>query len=180
VIARVAKVSLPLLFVCALFTMTSACGYKPLRSSLEGHPRVHVLHANVRVPDGANGSAATEAETGARAELAKWGALDDGDVAADRLTIEIVRIDERSEGETVVPGAFGDKPIARGVRVRVTARGDVEGNGGAFATPDIDVTETVATPSGDALAWDAARTAAVKAAARKAGAQVARTVLGIP
>jgi len=166
------------LAIVAVFV--TSCGYKPLRSSLQGHPHVHVVHANARTPQGAEVSAANEAETGARAELAKWGALDDGDETADRLTIEIVRIDERSEGETVVPGAFGDKPIARGVRVRVTARGDVEGKGGAFATPDVDFTETVAASGGDALAWDAARTAAVRTAARKAGAQVARQVLGIP
>ena len=97
---------------------------------------MRVVHAVAHTPDGAEASAAHEAETGARAELAKWGALDDDDGKADRLTIEIVRIDERSEGQTIVPGAFGDKPIARGVRVRVTARGDVEGEGGAFATPD--------------------------------------------
>lgn len=142
---------------------------------------MRVVRAVVRAPEGANGGASLEAENGARAELAKWGALADGDDAqADRLTIEIVRIDERSEGETIVAGPNGDKPIARGVRVRVTARGDVEGSGGAFATPDVDVTESVATGSADALGWDAARGAAVRTASRKAGAEVARAVLGIP
>jgi len=167
------------MLIGACFSVLS-CGYKPLRTALQGSPHIRVERAVVRAPQGAS-NAAGEAESGARAELAKWGALASGDDGkADRLTVELVRIDERSEGETVVPGAFGDKPIARGVRVRITARGDVEGEGGAFTTPDVDVTETVATNGVDALSWDAARQVAIRTAARRAGALVARDVLGIP
>ena len=158
-----------------------ACGYTPLRSSLQGHPHVRVVRAVSHVPEGSEASAAGEAETGARAELARWGALDDGsDADTDRLTIEIVRIDEHGEGETVVAGALGDKPLARGVVVRITLRGEVEGSGGAFSTPDVDATETLAADPSDALGWNAARAAALRTAARRAGAQVARDVLGVP
>lgn len=151
-----------------------ACGYRPLRSSLRGSPRVRVTNATTLVAGNASASLAEELATGARAELAKWGALA-ADAATDRLRLELVRIEEHSAGVEVLEG----RPNARGVRLRVTARGMIEGEGGAFETPDVEAEELVATPS-DPLAWDAARGAAARALARRVGALVAREVLGIP
>ena len=171
----------PAIAVLAVLAALGGCGYRPLRGALEGRPRIVVAHARVHVPSGAGVALATEAEAGARAELARWGALASGDEAeVDRLTIEIVRVDERSEGAAVITGPTGDGALARGVRLRMTLRGDVEGHGATFATPDVDVTEAIAADAGDALGWDAARAAAARGAARRGGARVARDVLGVP
>ncbi len=151
-----------------------SCGYRPLRSGLSGTPRLRVVQATASVAGNGGASLAEELATGARAELAKWGALAGSD-ATDRLRLDIVRLDERSEGVEVIEG----RPHARGVRLRVTARGVVEGQGGAFETADLDADELVATPS-DPLAWDAMRAAAARGLARRVGAMVAREVLGIP
>ncbi len=133
-----------------------------------------MVSASAIVAGNAHGSLAEELATGARGELAKYGALA-GDDATDRLKLEVVRLDEQSEGVEIVEG----KPRARGVRVRLTARGVIEGASGAWETSDLEATELVAT-STDALGWDAARGAAARGLARRAGALVAREVLGIP
>ena len=160
----------------ALAVTIGGCGYKPLRAGLEGKPRIRVVHAMTHAPGGADADVVAETEQGARGELSRFGALADGDGGdVDRLEIEVVRVDERSEGAMVVDG----RPRARGVVLRVTARGDVEGHGARFTTPDVDATEVVATP-GDVLGFEGARTAAVRTAARKAGAMIAREVLGVP
>ncbi len=156
------------------------CGYAPLRSQLQGSPHVRVMRARALVPGGAGAALAEEAERGARVELARYGALAEGDEVADRLVVEVVRVDERSEGVTSVAGEKGDKPLARGVSLRVTVRGEVEGRGEHYTTPDVDVVEVVAAPSSDALGWEGARSAAARSAARKGGALVAREMLGLP
>jgi hypothetical protein len=128
-----------------------------------------------------------EAASGARAELARFGALGrDEDAKADRLTLEIVRLDEASAGVA----AAGDLPTARGVRIRVAARASVQGPEGSFETEDVEATEVVSSavssgalgagPEADALGWDARRAAAVRMLARRVGAKLARQVLGIP
>ena len=151
----------------------SACGYRPLRSGLRGSPKIRVVTASAVVAGNAQASLAEEIATGARGELAKYGALGD-DTATDRLKLEVVRLDEQSEGVEVIEG----RPHARGVRVRLTARGVVEGTGGAWETSDVEATEMVT--SATALSWDAARGAAARGLARRAGALVAREVLGLP
>jgi hypothetical protein len=162
------------LSMVALCAAIMGCGYRPLRSGLHGSPRIRVASATAAVAGNAWSSLAEEIATGARSELAKWGALATDD-ATDRLKLEVVRLDELSEGVAVVEG----RPRARGVRVRLIARGVIEGQGGAWETADVEATELVAT-SNDALAWDAARGAAARGLARRAGAMVAREVLGIP
>ena len=158
-----------------------ACGYRPLRSGLDGRPRIRIVHAIVRAPAGASVSVGDEAELGARGELARYGALADEDGPdVERLTLEIVRVDERSEGAMVLDGPGFGKPLARGVRLRVTARGDLEGHGTPFTTSEFDAVEVVAASSEDVLGWETARAAAIRTAARKAGAMVAREVLGLP
>jgi hypothetical protein len=164
-----------------VLVLLGGCGYRPLRSGLDGHPHVRIARAIVRAPAGGQVSAGDEAELGARGELAKYGALADADGPdVVRLTLEIVRIDERSEGAMVIDGPSGGKPLARGVRVRVTVRGDLEGQGEPFTTADFDAVEVISASPDDVLGWDAARSAAIRTAARKAGAMVAREVLGLP
>lgn len=121
---------------------------------------------------------AEELATGARGELAKLGALAGEDTATDLLRLEVVRLDELSEG-VAVPTLEDGKPRARGVRIRLLARGVIEGVSASWETSDIEATELVATSS-DALGWDAARGAASRGLARRAGAMIAREVLGIP
>lgn len=154
------------------------CGYRPLRSGLAGTPRIRVEAAVAHVPGGAITGIADEAALGARGELAKWGALAGSD-AKDRLRVEVVRLDEASEGIGTIDSPEGALPRGRGVRLRVTARGTVEGPGGRYETRDVEATEVVAAPE-DPLAWDALRAGAVRTLARTAGALVAREVLGIP
>jgi hypothetical protein len=153
--------------------LTLSCGYRPLRSGLRGQPKMRVAVAHASIPGGPGAELAEEAATGARAELARYGALDAASTSA--LRIEIVRVDERSEGVAAESG----RTRARGVRVRLFARGVFEGEGGAFETPDVEGSELVAAPD-SAAAWSGARAAAARRAARIAGARVAHEVLGLP
>ena len=164
--------------LACLATALTACGYRPLRSGLKGSPKIRVVGATAVVAGNAHAWLAEEVATGARGELAKFGALATEADATDRLRLEVVRLDELSEGVEV--GAPGDgRPRARGVRIRLIARGVIEGASGARETSDFEATELVAT-SGDALGWDASRGAASRGLARRAGAMIAREVLGIP
>ncbi len=182
----------------ALGALSCGCGYRPLRSGLAGTPRIRVEGATAHVPGGETTSLTDEAVRGARGELARWGALADSPRSpgsareVDRLRIEIVRLDEASEGVAAIDAEGGAAidaegvalPRARGVRIRITARGTIAGPGGRYETRDVEASEIVAAPAfvsaGDALAWDAVRAGAVRAAARTVGALVAREVLGIP
>lgn len=155
--------------------LVCGCGYRPLRSGLAGHPSIRVVSARTSVPGGVAANVAEELASGARAELARFGALGGAD-ASDRLELEIVRLDDASEGISVIEG----RPHARGVRVRIVARGVVSRSASdSWETADVETTESVAAPA-DPLAWDVARTAAARTLARKAGALVAREVLGVP
>jgi hypothetical protein len=165
-----------------------ACGYRPLRSVVSGAPHIAVDRAEALVAGGRGVDLASEAAFGARCELARLGALGgadgEGRDALDRLGVVIVRADERSEGVAPEVGAGGSPtagamPIARGVRVRVLARGLVRGARGAWETPDLEASEVIATAS-SAPGWSGARDEAFRDLARQLGAKVARAVLGLP
>lgn len=149
--------------------LVSGCGYRPLRAGLAGSPRLRVTRTVVRVAS--LEALAEELATGARAELARHAALADGGLP---LRLELVRLEEVGEAD----GVADDKPVARGLRVRVVARGSIEGDGG-FETEDVEATEVVSTP-GTVTAYEATRRAAARGAARRAGVAVARAVLGLP
>ncbi len=155
------------------------CGYRPLRTGLAGHPQIQVLSGETQVPAGAGADVAEELASGARAELSRYGALGaefrEGGAPVERLRLEIVRLDDASEGIAVSEG----RPHARGIRLRVIARGVVTGAKDTWETADVEATEMVSASS-DPLAWDAARKAAARFASRRAGAMVAREVLGVP
>lgn len=182
----------------AALVALGGCGYRPLRSVVAGAPRIAVDRAEALVPGGRSVDLAGEAAFGARTELARLGALGGGASAEereaiDRLGVVIVRADERSEGVAPAVGVggvggaggadqapvAGAMPIARGVRVRVLARGLVRGARGAWETPDLDASDVVATAS-SAPGWSAARDEAFRELARLVGAKVARSVLGLP
>lgn len=162
----------------------ASCGYRPLRGVVAGSPRLVVARADALVAGGRGVMLADEAAFGARAELAKYGALagggaPGGERAVDRLAVVVVRVEERSEG--IELGEAGSAR-ARGVRVRVSARGVVTAGGGgepAWETPDLDATEVIAT-EGSSAAHAGARDEALRALARAVGARVARAVLGLP
>lgn len=156
-----------------LGALALGCGYRPLRNGLAGHPQIRVLSGETQVPAGAGADVAEELASGARAELARYGAL--GAEGGDLLRLEIVRLDDASEGIAVDEG----RPHARGIRLRVIARGVITGAKDTWETADVEATEMV-TASSDPLAWDAARKAAARVVSRRAGAMVAREVLGVP
>lgn len=156
----------------------AGCGYRPLLRP-GTHGRLRVGPSMALVADGAGDMLAEELASGARAELARVGALGVDD-ARDVLRLELVRLDDLAEGVALADG----RPRARGLRVRVWARGSVSpATSGAGATPwetpDVEASELVAA-STEPAAWDASRRAAARSAARKAGASVAREALGLP
>ncbi|GAC1353237.1 MAG: hypothetical protein NVSMB1_24610 [Polyangiales bacterium] len=155
-----------------------ACGYRPLRSGLQGNPKVRVARAVGHVAAMDEAAVVELVANGARAEFARFGALSaQSGVDVEVLTIEIVRIEERGEGAAVFEAM---RPLARGVRIQLTARGVLQGQSASFETNDYEASEVVATGGFDTLAWSAARTAAARGAARKVGALIARAVLGLP
>lgn len=163
----------------AVAALLSGCGYRPLHHGLAGRPRIQVVAAEAQTPAGAGADVAEELASGARAELARYGALG-GSESPDRLSLQLVRLDDASEGIAVADA----RPHARGIRLRVIARGVVRrapsgGAEDAWETADVETSELVPSSS-DPLAWDAARRAAARMVARKAGALVAREVLGVP
>lgn len=149
-------------------TLIVGCGYRPLKSGLAGNPRLRVASSVARVAS--LQALGEELATGARAELARYEALSASGLP---LHLEVVRLEEVGEGDGVV----GDLPSARGVRVRVVARGRIEG--GDYETEDLEATEVLATGSSP-NGFEVARSAAARSAARRAGALVARAVLGLP
>jgi hypothetical protein len=179
-------------FLSGLVTLAgvglAGCGYRPLRTIVAGSPRLRVDRADALVAGGRGVLLADEAAFGARAELARYGALSSGgevgDTAVDRLAVVVARIEERAEGAE--PTSAGGAR-ARGVLVRLTARGVVRpgaspGAAGApepWETPDLEASERIAT-EGSATAHEGARDEALRALARAVGAKVARAVLGIP
>jgi hypothetical protein len=149
------------------------CGYRPLRNGLAGAPRIDVSSATSSVIASAEAALEEEAATGARAELARHGALARG--APARLVVELVRLDESAEG--IAPTETGSR--GRGVRLRLIARGVLTEGAARFETADVEATETIASPP-DAASWQAIRGAAARGLSRRAGALVAREVLGLP
>jgi hypothetical protein len=172
----------------------SGCGYHPLYgpgSPAEG-ARFCVVGVSPLVADTA---AVAEVEAGLRRELARAGALRSGG-GYPRVVVEVLRMDEMSEGIAAVPGgrrgteiagaplesASPPAPLARGTRVGVLARAWIEPSAGAARereTGDMRTTEVrgaESDPRLEALRQDDA----ARAAARRLGARLARRILGEP
>ncbi len=113
---------------------------------------------------------------GVRTELAATSAAQ-GDYP--QVVVEVLRVDERSIG---VRNTLGDVPLARGSEVVVVGRARVYGAPGgppSFDTGDMSRAAQFAsgsTPGADA----AARSRAVRDAARSLGKALGRAVLGLP
>src|SRR6185295_13499307 len=94
----------------------AGCGYRPAYGG-EVTERLGVATGQVLVPDA---SAVQAVLAGARAELARAGALGDAG-AFPRLSLDVLRVDELSSGI----GNLGGSPVARGMAVAAVVRGRV-------------------------------------------------------
>lgn len=148
----------------------AGCGYRPVYGA--PGPRYDVT---VRSYSTASFEAVEPTVAGVRAELGAAAALGTG---FPQLVVEVLRVDERSIGVR----SMGNEPLARGSEIRVVGRAQVIEHAGAPPSLDTgDVTRgstyaTGATPAADA----AARSRAVRDAARKLGRALGRSVLGLP
>jgi hypothetical protein len=165
----------------ALATTAYGCGYRAVHGGAPRSPdeRCEVALARSGVPDAV---VADEVLVGVREELARHGALG----GAARCRVEVLRVDEASEGIGVVSsgptGAPGATlvPSSRATRVGVLARADwALGESVTRDTADVRVFETVAVAS-DARAAAFQHTDALRAAARRVGQRLGRRLLGLP
>ena len=152
-----------------------ACGYHAVYASGEG-AKLHVKLVRSLVPDAI---AADEVVSGVREELAMGGALAAGD-GYPRVEIEVLRLDESSEGIAAPRGATG--PVARATEVAVVARAWIASAPDApfeHDTGDMRVLDVIAV-SADARGDTFQHDDATRAAARRIGHKLALKVLGHP
>lgn len=148
------------------------CGYQAVYGS-SGGPRYDVVAGRVAT---SSFEVVQAAAAGVRSELGPAGALGSG---YPRVVVEIVRIDERSIG---VRSAGNASPLARGSELVVVGRAHVQERPEAAPTRDTgDFSRSAqyaagTTPSADA----AARSRALRDAARSLGKALGRAVLGLP
>jgi hypothetical protein len=165
------------LLVAASFGV-AACGYSPLAAGVRSEPlSVHL--SDSKVPEAI---ASDDVLAGARDELARLGALRAGG-AYPRLEIEVLRVDEGSEGVIAAREDARDLvPRSRGSRVALVARGWVVQAPGAAPARDTGDLRSAATIT---VALDAAssgfqQTDALRSLGRRLGARIAAKVLGLP
>ncbi len=179
-------------FLVVALLGAGGCGYRPLYATGCENERFAVVGASPLVADAA---VVAEVQAGARAELARAGALRGGG-GYPRVVIEVLRVDAASEGISAVPGGSRGttvgslpivpggpaSPLARGTRVGVLARGWIErGPGGAKERDTGDVrTADVMQVEGDARLEALRLDDASRAAARRLGGRLARRLLGEP
>ena len=154
------------------------CGYHAVyanEASGEG-AKLHVKLVRSLVPDAV---AADEVVSGLRDELAQSGALAAGE-GYPRVEVEVLRLDESSEGIAAPRGASG--PVARGTQVAVVARAWIASAADApvvHDTGDMRVLDAIAV--GQSAVSDSFQHAdATRAAARRMGHKLALKVLGHP
>lgn len=161
-----------LAFACA------ACGYAPVHGAA-GVERLAVALVESKVPDAV---ATDEVLAGVREELARAGALAPGG-GYPRCEVEVVRLDEASEGIAAVPGADGRLvPESRAARVGIVARAWVRRAPGADPerdTGDVRVLETVEVAA-EARAAGSRHSDALRSAGRRLGRRLAARLLGLP
>lgn len=157
----------------------TGCGYTPVHGQDRPAERFAVVLASSSVPDAV---VADEVLAGVRDELARWNAVAPGQ-GYPRCEVEVLRVDEASEGIAAVPNADGRLlPSARATRLGVVARAWVVR--GPSDTPHGD--------TGDVRAFETARTASssqgaafayddgLRAAARRVGHKLGARIVGIP
>ena len=152
--------------------LLSGCGYQ----SVYGHPS-----QRYGVAPGVYSTSSFEAvaavAAGVRSELGAAQALGDG---FPRVVVEVLRVDERSIGVLSASGTSG--PLARGSEIIVVGRARIEPSEGVAPTFDTgDLSRAAQFASGTSPTADsAARSRAVRDAARQLGKALARSILGIP
>lgn len=167
-----------MLWRALLLAALCACGYQPVYAAHP--PRLHVVIVRSRVPDAV---AVDEVASGLREELARAGALQDGQ-GYPRVEVEVLRADEASEG--IAAGASG--PVARGTDVGVVARAWIvpaEGADRVSETGDVRAEESIAVDQAPGSAGDPRASVfhvadARAAAARRLGRKLGARVLGQP
>lgn len=161
--------------VAGMVAMAAAmigCGYRLAHAPVDPLGPFVVVSGPVHVPSTA---ALAAAEEGARAELSRAGQLSPSS-AGGSLEIEVLRIEEASEAAGLDNGV----PLARGLRITVTGRARLRGEGRHEVqrdTGDLRVAEVVA-PAG-APAWVLGREEAERTAARRLGEALVRRLLGV-
>ena len=155
-----------------------ACGYRPVHGGAAPE-RFSVVLASTNLPDAV---ASDEVVAGLRDELARSGALAAGE-SYPRCEIEVLRMDEASEGITATPNPDGVLvPEARATRVGVVARAwIVRSKDGPRErdTGDLRAMETVAVAP-DARAATFRHADSLRAASRRLGRRVGTRILGLP
>ena len=169
------------LAISLIFYEALSCGYGPVyRGYGVGSPaRLHVTLLRTLVADAV---ASDEVASGAREELARRGALEDGD-GYPRVEIEVLRADESSEG--IASGIGG--PVARATNVAVAARAWIVRAAGAPPerdTGDLRAQDVIAVDEKlgelDPRSSGFHHADALRAAARRLGRKLAHRVLGEP
>jgi hypothetical protein len=156
-----------------LVALTTGCGYRPAYGGAGG-ARYDVQAGRYAT---ASFEAVQSAVAGVRSELGAAEALGEG---YPRVVVEVVRVDERSIG---VRSMGNETPLARGSEIVVVGRALVMSSADA-TKPQLDtgdMSRAVQFASGISPAADAAaRSRAVRDAARALGAALGRAVLGLP
>ena len=164
---------------CVLaIALAAACGYRAANDAADAPAGGYSLAAAPSRAPQLDVLAAVVA--GARVELSREGALRGGSTYP-RVVVELVRVDEVAAGIAATDVDGVALPLARASSVGVTARAWVEERAGGVPSRDsgdVRRVETVA-QSGEVLASQTAQEDAARAAARRAGAAVARRVLGL-
>jgi hypothetical protein len=161
-----------LLLAVGLVAAGAGCGYRPAYGGASG-ARYEVVAGHYST---SSFEAVSSAVAGARTELGGAEALGDG---YPRVVVEVLRVDERSLGVRSMGNAT---PLARGSEITVVGRAQVLTGPDAKPTLDTgDLSRTVAYASGASPTADAAaRSRAVRDAARALGRALGRAVLGLP
>jgi hypothetical protein len=154
-----------------------SCGYHAVYASGEG-ARLHVKLVRSLVPDA---MAADEVVSGVREELALSGALAAGE-GYPRVEIEVLRLDETSEGIAAPRGATAPLPRARATDVAVVARAWIASLPDAPIEHDTgDMRSTgVVSVAADARSDMLQHDDATRATSRRMGHKLALKVLGHP
>ncbi len=164
-----------LLFLVCL----AACAYRPVYGP-GSPPRLHVKLLRTLVPDAV---ASDEVASGVREELARAGALADGD-GWPQLQIEVLREDESSDGIA----SAARNPYARGIILGLVARAWILASPGAVPehdTGDVRAADVVAVDARGPSGAERSETAstfhtadALRAAARRLGHKLGQSVQG--
>ncbi len=159
---------------CVLLLVS--CGYRPVHAVRDPLGPFAVVAGPAHTPDAA---LAAEAVDGARAELARAGELGERGAPAT-VEIELLRVDETSEGIGLVTMGRALGPLARAERVTALGRARLRRAGREAAerdTGDVRASEVVGRGTGPAPGL-VLREEAGRAAARRLGEILVRRLLG--